>query len=68
MKGEVTYEVWCRPKKKSGRARLVMEDVFPASRWQFALKLAARLRDKGYPEVVVREITVTREDRMGACV
>jgi hypothetical protein len=55
------YEVWARPKKR-GKS-LVHFGTFPASRWQFAVKMAARLRRKGHPEVVVRELTVTHEHR-----
>jgi hypothetical protein len=64
---KVRYEVYFRPKSKDGKRKgWVMEAGLPARKWQFAMKLAARLKAKGHPEVVVREVTVTHEHRVGA--
>lgn len=52
------------PSRKGRRKPLELQAEFPPRRWQFAVKAAARLRDKGFRDVVVREITVTHEQEM----
>lgn len=60
MRGERTYEVWARAKRKSGTGPLELVACYHGRYWQFAVKKAAKLR-KTSGEVVLRELTVTDE-------
>jgi hypothetical protein len=62
----ITWEVWKRLRRKNKRpGDWLCVAEFSARRWQFALKLKARLVARGY-EVVLRQITVSSEERIPA--
>jgi hypothetical protein len=48
----IKHEVWARPHGK----RLKRFATFTIERWQYAMKLAAHLQDKGYEDVQVRDV------------
>lgn len=62
MRGDVSYEVWRRPKGERTPYEFVR--AFSPKHWQFARKLARRLREKF--DVLIREITVTAEEVLPA--
>lgn len=55
------HEVWAR---LTPGARKVYMDTYPQDQWQFALKYARRLRERGATDVEVRDVNdiLERED------
>jgi len=65
MSPKKTFEIWCRKKDKNGQlTAFSFIRAFRECHWQFAIKLRKRLVDKGY-QVVLRELTVTKEEKLG---
>lgn len=62
----VSYEVWGRPpRKKNGRRRREeLLDWYDAHQWQIAVKTAHRFAEKGFENVVIREVAITNEMRI----
>lgn len=62
---KVFYEIWVRKKDKKGRLQpFSFVQAFPLKRWQFAIKMRRTLLDKGF-QTLLREITVTKEEKSG---